>query len=39
MLHGVNEERRESERTLQSYKEWEDDATVFTPCKCLILSI
>jgi hypothetical protein len=33
------EERRESERSLQSSKEWEDVVMVFTPCKCLILSI
>jgi hypothetical protein len=38
MLHGVREERRESERSLQSTKEWED-VVVFTPCRCLILSI
>jgi hypothetical protein len=36
VLHGVREERRESERSLQSSKEWEDVVSVFTPCKLLI---
>jgi hypothetical protein len=39
MLHGVREERRESESSLQSSKEWEDVVAVSTPCRCLILSI
>jgi hypothetical protein len=36
VLHGVREERRESERFLQSSKEWEDVVIVFAPCKLLI---
>jgi hypothetical protein len=36
VLHGVREERRESERSLQSTKEWEDVVAVSTPCKLLI---
>jgi hypothetical protein len=39
VLHGVREERRESERSLQSSKEWEDIVAVSTPYRCLILSI
>jgi hypothetical protein len=39
VLHGVREERRESERSLQSSKEWEDVVAVSTPCRHLILSI
>jgi hypothetical protein len=39
VLHGVKEERRESERSLQSSKEWEDVVMISTPCRCLILSI
>jgi hypothetical protein len=39
VLHGVREERGESERSLQSSKEWEDVVAVSTPCRCLILSI
>jgi hypothetical protein len=35
-LHGVREERRESERFLQSSKEWEDIVVVSAPCKLLI---
>jgi hypothetical protein len=36
VLHGVREERRESERSLQSSKEWEDVVGVFAPYKFLI---
>jgi hypothetical protein len=36
VIHGVREERRESERSLQSSKEWEDVVAVSTPCKLLI---
>jgi hypothetical protein len=36
VFHGVSEERRESERSLQSSKEWEDIVVVSTPCKLLI---
>jgi hypothetical protein len=36
VLHGVREERRESERSLQSSKEWEDFWVVSTTCKLLI---
>jgi hypothetical protein len=36
VLHGVREERRESERSVQSSKEWEDVVVVSTPCKLLI---
>jgi hypothetical protein len=36
VLHGVREERRESERSLQSSKEWEDVVEISTPCKLLI---
>jgi hypothetical protein len=39
VLHGVSEERRESERSLQSSQEWEDVVVVFTPCRYLITSI
>jgi hypothetical protein len=39
VLHGVREERSESERSLQSSKEWEDVVVVSTPCRCMILSI
>jgi hypothetical protein len=39
VLHGVREEMRESERSFQSSKEWEDVVAVFTPCKHMILSI
>jgi hypothetical protein len=39
VLHGVREEWRESERSLQSFKEWEDVVAVSTPCTYLILSI
>jgi hypothetical protein len=39
VLYGVREERRESERFLQSFKEWEDFVVVSTPYRCLILSI
>jgi hypothetical protein len=39
VLHGVSEERRESERSLQSSKEWEDVVVVSTPCRHWILSI
>jgi hypothetical protein len=39
VLHGVREERRKSERSLQSSKEWEDVVAVSTPCRHLILSI
>jgi hypothetical protein len=36
VLHGVREERRESERSLKYSKEWEDVWVVFTLCKLLI---
>jgi hypothetical protein len=36
VLHGVREERRESERSLQLSKEWEDVVAVSAPCKLLI---
>jgi hypothetical protein len=36
VLHGVREVRRESERSLQSSKEWEDVVMVFTPYRLLI---
>jgi hypothetical protein len=36
VLHGVREERRESERSLQSSKEWDDVVVVSVPCKLLI---
>jgi hypothetical protein len=36
VLHGVREVGRESERSLQSSKEWEDVVAVFTPCRLLI---
>jgi hypothetical protein len=36
VLHGVREVRRGSERSLQSFKEWEDIVLVFTPCRLLI---
>jgi hypothetical protein len=39
VLHGVREERRESERSLQSSKEWEDVVAVSTLYRYLILSI
>jgi hypothetical protein len=39
VLHGVREEMRESERSLQSSKEWEDVVMVFTHFRYLILSI
>jgi hypothetical protein len=37
VLHGVREERRESERSLQSSKEWEEIVVVSKPCRRLIL--
>jgi hypothetical protein len=39
VLYDIREERRESERSLQSFKEWEDVVTVSTSYRCLILSI
>jgi hypothetical protein len=36
VLHGVREEMRESERFLQSFKEWEDVVAVSAPYKLLI---
>jgi hypothetical protein len=39
VLYGVREERIESERSLQSFKEREGVMVVFTPCGHLILSI
>jgi hypothetical protein len=36
VVHGVREEMRKSERSLQSSKEWEDVIIVSTPCKFLI---
>jgi hypothetical protein len=36
VFHGVREERRESDRSFQYSKEWEDIVLVFTPCKLLI---
>jgi hypothetical protein len=32
VLHGVRDEMRESVRSLQSSKEWEDVVEVSTPC-------
>jgi hypothetical protein len=40
VLHDVREEGRESERCLQSFKEWEDVVAVFTPCRlCICINI
>jgi hypothetical protein len=39
VLHGVREERRESENSLQSSKEWEDVVPVSAPYKLLICII
>jgi hypothetical protein len=39
VLHGVSEEISESERSLQSSKQWEDVVPVSTSCRHLILSI
>jgi hypothetical protein len=39
VLHGVSEERRESKRSLQSFKEWDDIVPVSTPCRHFILLI
>jgi hypothetical protein len=36
VFHGVREERRESGKSLQSSKVWEDVVTVSAPCKLLI---
>jgi hypothetical protein len=36
VLHGVKEEMRESERSLQSSKEWKDVVAISAPCKLLI---
>jgi hypothetical protein len=36
VLHGVREERRESERFLQSFIEWKDVVVVFAPYRLLI---
>jgi hypothetical protein len=36
VLHGVGGEMGESERNLQSSKEYEDVVVVFAPCKLLI---
>jgi hypothetical protein len=36
VLHAVREERRESERFLQSSKEWDEVVVISTPCKLLI---
>jgi hypothetical protein len=36
VLHGVRDERRESERSLQSFIEWEDVVAVSTSYKLLI---
>jgi hypothetical protein len=36
VLYGVREERRESVRSLQSSKKWEDVVVVFAPYKLLI---
>jgi hypothetical protein len=36
VLHGVREKMRESERSLQSSKEWDDVVAVFPLCKLLI---
>jgi hypothetical protein len=36
VLHGVREERRESERSHQTSKEWADVMVVSTPCRLLI---
>jgi hypothetical protein len=37
VLHSVRVERRESERSIQSSKEWKNIVTVSAPCKLLIL--
>jgi hypothetical protein len=39
VLHGVRGEMRESERSLQFSKEWEDVVQVSIPCRRLLLSI
>jgi hypothetical protein len=39
VLRGVREERRESERSFQSFKEWKDVVAIFTPDRYFILSI
>jgi hypothetical protein len=39
VLHGVREERRESERFLLFSKEWFDVVAVSAPCRYSILSI
>jgi hypothetical protein len=36
VLHGIRDERRESERFLQFSKEWLDVVAIFSPCKLLI---
>jgi hypothetical protein len=36
VLHGVRDERRESERSLQSFIEWKDAVAVSTSYKLLI---
>jgi hypothetical protein len=36
VLYGVREERREIERSLKLFKEWEDVVAVSAPCKLLI---
>jgi hypothetical protein len=36
VLHGVREEMRESEISLQSSKQWENVVAVSAPCKLLI---
>jgi hypothetical protein len=36
VLHGVSQVRRESERYLQSSKEWVDIVAVSIPCRLLI---
>jgi hypothetical protein len=36
VLHGVREERRESERFIQSSKEWEYVVAISASCKFLI---
>jgi hypothetical protein len=39
VIHGVREEMRESERSLQTSIEWEGVVAVSTPCRHLILLI
>jgi hypothetical protein len=36
VIHGVREKRRESKRSIQPSKEWEDVVLVFAHCKLFI---